>query len=77
MAAPYTRFGLEGYGVRRIISFSGKTPTVSSSHPVGIITRFGLEGYGVRRAGSFAGKTASGPLAGDNGGMLRFGVSTG
>lgn len=51
----YTRFGLEGYGVRRAGSFSGKVLT-DYSHPV---TRFGLEGYGVRRAGSFANKTVS------------------
>ena len=49
---PVTRFGLEGYGVRRAGSFSGKT--LEGSHPVGKITRFGLEGYGVRRAGSFS-----------------------
>ena len=53
---PYTRFGLEGYGVRRAGSFAGKTES-APGRTVGIITRFGLEGYGVRRAGSFAGKT--------------------
>lgn len=57
---PVTRFGLEGYGVRRAGSFSGKPLATDGPHPVGIITRFGLEGYGVRRVGSFAGKTDSG-----------------
>lgn len=57
---PVTRFGLEGYGVRRAGSFSGKTPDAGSGpHPVGILTRFGLEGYGVRRAGDFSGKTST------------------
>lgn len=64
---PVTRFGLEGYGVRRAGSFSGKPPdTGSGPHPVGVITRFGLEGYGVRRAGSFAGKAASTASGTDN-----------
>lgn len=58
--AAVTRFGLEGYGVRRVGSFADKTPgDTGGPHPVGIITRFGLEGYGVRRAGAFDGKTAS------------------
>ncbi len=57
---PVTRFGLEGYGVRRAGSFSGKTPDSGAGpHPVGILTRFGLEGYGVRRAGDFSGKTST------------------
>lgn len=55
---PYTRFGLEGYGVRRAGSFAGKTAAPEyGPHPVGILTRFGIDAYGVRRAGSFAGKT--------------------
>lgn len=63
MVAPYTRFGLEGYGVRRAGSFAGKTPGVAGGpHPVGIITRLGLEGYGVRRAGSFAGRVPAVPV---------------
>ncbi len=62
---PVTRFGLEGYGVRRAGSFAGKTPEGGGPHPVGVITRFGLEGYGVRRAGSFAGRAqqATGTLS--------------
>ena len=54
---PFTRFGLEGYGVRRVGSFAGKTTFLFGPHPVSIITRFGLDAYGVRRAGSFTGKT--------------------
>lgn len=50
-----TRFGLEGYGVRRT-SFSPKPAAGTSS--TGPITRFGLEGYGVRRT-TFAPKPAS------------------
>jgi hypothetical protein len=61
-----TRFGLEGYGVRRAGSFAGKS--AAPTHPVGRLTRFGLEGYGVRRAGSFAGKTEA---SGDNSGTRR------
>lgn len=45
-----TRFGLEGYGVRRAGSFAGKPPAASHPHPVGRLTRLGMEGYGVRRA---------------------------
>lgn len=41
-----TRFGLEGYGVRRV-AFSPKPPAGVSGR--GLFTRFGLEGYGVRR----------------------------
>src|SRR4051812_44222211 len=57
--AAKTRFGLEGYGVRRAGSFASKTQTASvgGPHPVGKITRLGFEGYGVKRAGSFSGKT--------------------
>lgn len=55
---PTTRFGLEGYGVRRASSFGGKAGL--DGHPVSRITRFGLEGFGVRRAGSFAGKQGFG-----------------
>lgn len=51
--AAKTRLGYEGYGVRRIVSFAGKTPG-TPSRP---ITRLGEGGYGVRRYGSFAGKT--------------------
>lgn len=54
--AAITRFGLDGYGVRRAGSFAGKTS--GSTHPVGVLTRLSLDGYGARRAGSFAGKTA-------------------
>jgi hypothetical protein len=55
---PVTRFGLEGYGVRRVGDFSNKTPDAGAGpHPVGVLTRFGLEGYGVRRAGDFSSKT--------------------
>lgn len=58
--AQVTRFGLEGYGVRRAGSFAGKAASEPGGpHPVGILTRFGLEGYGVRRAGSFAGKAST------------------
>ena len=54
----YTRLGEEGYGVRRLSSFAGKTPdTGAGPHPVTIITRLSLDGYGVRRYSSFAGKT--------------------
>jgi hypothetical protein len=57
---PVTRFGLEGYGVRRAGDFSGKTQAPTSGpHPVGVITRFALDGYGARRAGDFSNKTAT------------------
>lgn len=60
MSGPVTRLGEGGYGVRRVGSFSGKTPDSGSGpHPVGIITRLGEGGYGVRRYSSFAGKTTS------------------
>jgi hypothetical protein len=54
-----TRFGLEGYGVRRAGSFAGKTPAGVPAHPVGILTRLSPDGYGARRyaANAFAGKT--------------------
>jgi hypothetical protein len=56
-----TRLGEEGYGVRRVGSFAGKTDSgpVGGPHPVGVITRLALDGYGVRRYSSFAGKTLS------------------
>jgi len=62
-----TRFGLEGYGVRRAGTFSAKT---GATHPVGIITRLALDGYGARRAGTFSGKTpeSTGPVVGITGG---------
>ena len=63
--AARTRFGLEGYGVRRSGSFAGKTPGLGQ-HPVSILTRLSSDGYGARRyaAGAFAGKGGSGK---DNG----------
>jgi hypothetical protein len=70
--AAVTRFGLEGYGVRRAGSFSGK-PAAG----LGPITRFGLEGYGVRRAGSFSGKPPSTDLGGDEPRNLPMFVTTG
>ncbi len=69
---PTTRFGLEGYGVRRAGSFGGKAGL--DGHPVSQITRFGLEGYGVRRAGSFAGKQAAGTGPHPVGIITRFGL---
>lgn len=57
---PFTRFGLEGVGVRRAGSFAGKTAVFSGPHPVVILTRLSADGYGARRykADAFAGKTA-------------------
>jgi hypothetical protein len=77
---PVTRFGLEGYGVRRVGSFSNKTPDAGAGpHPVGVLTRFGLEGYGVRRAGNFGSKTVGAVTptptptqAGGAGGLITF-----
>jgi hypothetical protein len=50
--AVVSRFGLEGYGVRRAGSFDGK-PAPNYTGPV---TRLGACGFGAQRAGSFAGK---------------------
>lgn len=56
---PITRLGLDGYGVRRVGTFAGKTPDFGSSHPVGKIAKLSLDGYGARRNGFFGGKTPS------------------
>lgn len=55
-----SRLGLDGYGVRRSGSFSGKAASGSGSHPVGVLSRLALDGYGARRAGSFSGKAEAG-----------------
>lgn len=55
--AARTRLGLDGYGVRRTGSFSGKTPESGGGHPVARITQPQLGGWGGKRYGSFAGRS--------------------